>query len=764
MLHDASWELAQDAWEPDREAYFAAVMSQGNGYMAARGAWELAAGDEGSPGAFVAGVYADRPGEVRELVRAPDWTRLRLTLKTPDGRSIPVDSQGASVDQFRRRLSLRSGLLVSHAVFPLDAGARLTVVTQRFVSLASEHRVALTARISAERISGTLVAEAGWGPVPDQGGCTHLHPVRTGASAGDAWLLTQTRTGEYVLAFAGRLLGEHGRALEAGRPVGGGPGARSRIEIPLDPGDAVTLRWLGTVYTSRDETDDPLADALRDLDAFARDGQSMEFSRHARQWVNFWGDADVVVDGDSGLQRAVRFAAYHLRCSANPHDPRVSIGAKGLCDGYRGHVFWDTEIFMLPFFTATRPEIARSLLTYRHATLPGARRRAAGEGLRGARYPWESTDRGDEACPETAGARIGPGEMARISDGKEQIHVTADVAFAVARYVAATGDETFFADYGVEILLETARFWASRVQPLEGRDLYEVKQVVGPDEGHQGVNNNLYTNAMAAWNLREAARAAERLSRLDLRRWRELRGRLGLDGDEIASWRRVADRIVLQQPDEGGVIDQFDGYREMPDIPDYEAWIRSTTPEERRRQWIPYGTQLLKQPDVVMVFALFPEMYTDDVKRANLDYYEPRTTHRSSLGMAIHGIVNCDVGRVERGLEFIRRAAAVDLQDGMGNARLGVHTAAAGGIWFGLVRGIAGVRFVEGGFRVAPRLPKAVCALRFQLRYRSVRVCFEIDRDGIRVRREGPATEPVSIGFEDGCVILDAATPEARRP
>ncbi len=756
----STWMIVRDGWDAEREARQAALFTQGNGYVASRGAWELPAPGRGTPGTFAAGIYADRPGEVRELVRMPEWTRFRVRFRPRDGEECWLgESEPASV---RRSLNLRAGLLSTDAAFDLPGGGRIVLASRRFISLASEHRLAQTLRIAVDGAGGgSFEIEGGWEDPEPQNGFLHLDPTVSGHSEGDGWLSTQTRDGRYVVGCAARLVVEPDRADAAGAVVGEpSEGARRRVAFTLEKGRTATVRLFATIFTSRDEVEDPRAAALRELEAFVRCGQLDEFNRHARAWIRFWDDADVEIEGHPELERAVRFSACQLRSAANPSDPGVSIGAKGLCDGYRGHVFWDTEIFMLPFFTATAPEIARTLLTYRYVTLDDARRRAESEGLRGARFPWESTDRGLEACPERVGARIRPETVVRIFDGREQVHVVADVAFATASYFGQTGDESFMKAAGVEILLETARFWASRVQALEGRDLFAIKQVIGPDEGHQGVDNDVYTNVMARWNLLAAAGSAAWLARTDLSRWRELRARLRIDWEEIAEWRRIARGIIQQEPDESGLIEQFDGYFSMPDIPDYEAWLASTTPEQRRREWIPYGTSLLKQPDLVMLFVLFPEMYPRSVRERNLEFYEPRTTHRSSLGLAVHAIARFDLGSPERGLEFLERAAAVDLKDGMGNTALGIHTAAAGGVWLGLIRGMAGVRLSADGIELRPSIPDSVRALRFGLRFRGNRLRFEVRGDGVVIRREPGGPAPVRIRWRNRDLVLDDAHPE----
>jgi len=444
------------------------------------------------------------------------------------------------------------------------------------------------------------------------------------------------------------------------------------------------MRRLVSVFTTRDGPD-PRGAALAHVQGIdARRFESL-FSEHSKKWHEFWLKAQVRVPGRAAVEQALHFGSYHLRSAAGD-DPRVSIGARTLTGrAYEGHVFWDTEIFMLPFFLHTEPERARGLLLYRHHTLEGARRRAKALGYRGACFAWESTVTGDDVTPTKILLRSS-GKEIPIFTGSQQVHVTADVAYAVWRYWEATADEAFLAGPGAEILFETARFWASRV--VKGDRYRHIRGVVGPDEYHHGVNDNAYTNWMARHNLERAA-AVSRL--------------FNKNPSEGEEWAGLAQVLHCPGPDERGVIEQFEGFFGLQDfsLPPEE---RFKPPVSRLFDWDRINrAKLLKQADVLMLPLLFPDAFTDEIVAANYRYYEPLTDHGSSLSPPVHAAIAARIGLREDAERYWKQSLFLDLSNAMDNSTLGVHAATMGGTWQALVSGLLGVRFGDAGVQADPR-------------------------------------------------------------
>ena len=364
-----------------------------------------------------------------------------------------------------------------------------------------------------------------------------------------------------------------------------------RFYAKLAPGETLTAEKVVVMYTSRD-ADKPLETVLEEhhriLQAngeMAEEGgnyilhiegstsqQSCTQTRayqallaaHQAAWERYWDISDVIIEGDERAQQAVRYSLYQLRISVPVHDSRYSIAAKGLTGfGYRGHVFQDTEIFMLPYFTFVHPEMARNLLLYRYHLLPGARAKARLNGYDGAQYPWESTLDGGEATP---GAIVHPesGELIPVLNGFIELHITASIAFATWHYWDVTGDDEFMRHYGAELLLNTAMFWVSRVTYNAGSGEYEINDVIGPDEWHEHVNNNAYTNVMARWNIQAALDTLDWLKSAEAAKAQALLQKLQLDEQKLQHWRDVVAHIRVPQDKQSGLFEQFDGFFQLP--------------------------------------------------------------------------------------------------------------------------------------------------------------------------------------------------------
>ncbi len=411
---------------------------------------------------------------------------------------------------------------------------------------------------------------------------------------------------------------------------------------------------------------------------------------HRDAWLARWQASDLLIEGDPAAQRALRFAIYHLLSAANPQDDRVSIGARGLSGtSYKGHVFWDTDIFMLPFFILTYPDAARALAMYRYHTLAQARAKAARLGYRGALYAWESADSGEDVTPPFV--VTSDGQVVRILTGEQEQHISADVAFGVWNYWQATGDDRFLVEAGAEILIETARFWASRAQREED-SRYHIRGVIGPDEYHETVDDNAYTNGMARWNLETAAEIANLVAERWPGPWQALSRRLGIEPEESRRWQQVARDLYTGFDERTGLFEQFRGYFDLEEI-DLATFVPRTAPmdvlvgRERIQR-----SKVIKQPDVVMLVYLLWERMPPEVRKANFEYYEPRCAHGSSLSPAIHSLVAARLGDTELAQRYFRQAAEIDLDDSMGNAAGGIHAGALGGLWQATVLGFAGLR------------------------------------------------------------------------
>src|SRR6185312_5022216 len=454
-----------------------------------------------------------------------------------------------------------------------DPHGRITrIVSFRFASLSDRHLLLHSVSLTAENYSSAVRFESSM-EIGESAASLVEPDWKTRCSAGRPNVLPLTVSApgrDTTVAF-----GVTSQMLNSGQIAGrrmvniNGRRISEHCEIEVEVGGECHLHRLISVFSSR-ESPKPFECVMDHLSHVIPLGISAAASAHASEWESHWRAAEIEIDGDESLQRALRFAGYHLISAANPDDSRVSIGARTLSGpGYKGHIFWDTETYIVPFFIFTHPPSARALLEYRYHTLDAARRKADSAGFRGAMYPWESADTGDETTPK---AIITPnGEIIRVPNGELEIHITADIAYAVWQYWQETGDDDFFVSFGAEIMLESARFWASR-GATESDGFYHIRHVIGPDEYHEDVDDDAYTNLMAAWNLRRGAETAKLLQEHWPERWHDLAGQLQLADAEVSEWQKLAAAMFIAFDSKTLLYEQFTGYfnKEPIDLKRYE--------------------------------------------------------------------------------------------------------------------------------------------------------------------------------------------------
>ena len=436
----------------------------------------------------------------------------------------------------------------------------------------------------------------------------------------------------------------------------------------------------------------------------------------------------------------VRFALYHLNIMAKKDDNRVGIGAKGMTgEGYKGHSFWDTEIFILPYFTLTQPEAARSLLEYRYRGLYGARRKAQENGFEGAMYPWEAAWVDDgEVTPLWGAADVVTGKPMKILTGIIEQHITADVAFAVEQYFAVTGDQDFMDRCGYEMLIDTGRFWASRVTWDEKKGAWVILDVIGPDEYKEHVDNNAYTNYMAAHNLRLALRAMDEVEKRGGETYDRLHAQFNF-AESRARIQGVLDKMYLPQPDANGIVPQFEGYFDLTHI-DLTKYKRSsvvgTIYNDYNIEQIS-TFQVHKQADTLVLLLLMDDLFPADIKKKNYYFYEERTLHDSSLSKSTHCVLAADLHEDATAYNFFKGCGEIDLGPVMTTSDMGVHTASMGGIWQCAVYGFGGVRVVGDELHVNPRLPEDWTELEAPLCWRGQALRMHAAKDGVTLRNQG---------------------------
>jgi beta-phosphoglucomutase len=739
----AGWFITEEAFVPEELHHKETVFTLGNGYLGTRGSFE-----EGYPGArpatLIHGVYDDLPPANTELANAPDWPSLSILV---DGERFGLDR--GTVLSYRRDLDMRRGVLSRAVRWQSPAGHIVDLHFERFASLADPHLLAVRCQVMSVEAACDVQVHAGLSAYPENLGLLHWTRREQGGEDDSAWLQLTTRHSGIDLGMAVRLGlngGENAQIQAQACP--GYPMVQARFRA--SPGQPVTLTKIVTVVTSRD-VEGPLVDARHRLPEPEAYEELM--AAHEAAWAEVWRDSDVIIEGNADDQAAIRYNLFQTLIAAPRHDDRVSIGAKTLSGfGYRGHVFWDTELFILPFLIYTQPHIARNLLSYRYLTLPGARRKAEKAGYGGAMIAWESAATGDDVTPPWVLDPAGI-EMVRIWPGEIEQHISADVAYGTWQYWDATGDDEWMAARGAQIILETAVFWASRVEYNETRDRYEITNVIGPDEYHDHVDNNAFTNRLVKWHLETALEVLAWLRGYDPSRAAELESALDLSPERLAHWANIAGCMYVPHDPETGLIEQFEGFFRLKDLDleDYEPRTRSMHAIlgiEGANE-----AQVIKQADVLMLLFLLRGQaeYDDTTLAVNWDYYYPRTDHSygSSLGPPIHAILASEMDDPVEAYKHFWRTAYMDLENLRGNTPDGIHAAAAGALWQSVVFGFGGLRVTPEGLVATPHLPAEWSRLRFRVTYRGQWHEFDLEGQYGKAGQE-PGRRSVAHGPTDG--------------
>ena len=460
-----------------------------------------------------------------------------------------------------------------------------------------------------------------------------------------------------------------------------------------------------------------------------------------------WDNVPVTIQAaDPFDQMAIRFAQYHLYVMTPAHDNRMNVGAKGLSgEGYKGHTFWDTEMFVLPYFIYSDPAIARSLEEYRWLSLPGAHKKAAANNYQGAQFPWEAAWIDDgEVTPVWGAADIVTGLPTKIWSGFIEQHITADVAYGAWEYHQATGDQDFMDRCGYELILDTGKFWASRLEEGDDGRLH-INDVVGPDEYKEHVDDNAFTNYMAAWNIRKALEYSRQLKAEKPDLYRALDAKLGLAALE-PQWEEKLSRLYLPQPREDLVIPQDRTYLTLKDI-DLTKYKNQQNVGSIYRDYNQEQIthmQVSKQADILIMFLLLEDEFSAEVKRANWSYYEPRTLHDSSLSLSTHCILASDMGSRELAYQLFRSAAAIDVGPNMKTSDAGIHAGSLAGVWQSVVFGFGGVRMLDGKLRIDPALPDAWTSLDFYLYWHGQKLHVTLTHDAAVIENL-TAAAPVTL-------------------
>lgn len=692
---DDRWSVRVDPVPPERRRAWEAMLTLSDGSFGTRGLGE-ACGAASWPAVVAAGVYQDSPDPA--LLVGPIWASV--DLDPDDGWSETAE------------LDLHDAVLTSRFTHQ-DSGD--VVATTKFAS-------ATRRGVMAMRVVGPV------GRICDS---PPLTPPPTAPT--DAHVVVRSNDGA-----------PHERGAVTEMAVSSSAAAIGAAAVQRIV-DTDGRRLLTRLAAYRADSGGPIdTTAAREAVASAAEaGFDHLLAEHRDHWHQRWEPAHTDISGDRELDTAVKFAEYHLLACANGDDDEAAIGARGLTGpSYNGHVFWDTEVFVVPALAAMAPRSARAALMYRWHRLDAAQERARRSGRSGARFPWESAGDGRDVTPRQATDLHG--DVVQILTGDLEEHIVADVAWAVVRYVDWTGDHRFMTSIGATLLAETARYWASRIE-VDADGSGHLRNVIGPDEYHERVDDNAFTNVMAGHNLRVAS---------------ERCGRLGAASEtERRRWRDLSERIVDGFDPGTGVYEQFEGFDRLAPTLVSSIGTPPLNADVVLGHDVVQASQIIKQPDVLMLHHMIPDDVAPGTLEPNLDRYLPRTAHGSSLSPAICAGLLARAGRTNEAVQWFRIAALLDLDEVSGASTMGgVHLATMGGVWQALTHGFLGLRLTATGLDLDPTIPEDWGTVAHRVQFRTTPITIEASADSLRVT----APRDVEVGIGGGHDVWTGRSHEFR--
>lgn len=725
VLDLSPWLLPDTRFDPDSHMLKETLLSLGNGYLGTRGTFEegAPAGVQQCEGTYLNGVYSSEPIVYGESAHAFAKHNHKM-LQVANGKALslfldnePVDITGALSHE--RQLDMREGILQRRWVWQSRQGKQLAIESQRFISQDLPNILVTELTITALNFSGPVLLQSALDArypgyhkaddprVGEMSIADTLTLLSQGLTPQGGFMLHQAKgSNTLVAALWHDQLPELCQVLPAQEPSDNLLLQQYQLHLTAQQPQQLQKLVAYSHAPAGSDSNSLLQQVQQQLTTALERGVTLLAQQQRQWWQQFWQGADVNVAGDVGLQQGIRFNLFSLAQSAG-RNGNSNIAAKGLTGpGYDGHYFWDTEVYVIPTMSLLQPMLARQLLVHRYSQLPAARQRAREMShSQGALYPWRTI--GGEEC------------SAYFPAGTAQYHINAAIAYAIRSYYLASGDDAFMAEMGLEMLVETSRFWLNLgFFNQRAQQRFEIHQVTGPDEYTALVNNNYYTNAMVKLALEFTLDMLQKLP--------EQAQALGVTPQEQAVWHRAASKMYLPFDHDLNIHAQDDSFLQK------QPWDFANTPASHYplllnyHPLVIYRHQVLKQADTILANVLLDERVNPEQKKRDLAYYEPLTTHDSSLSACIHSIACAETGDLAKAEAFFGDSARMDLDNHHGNTEVGVHIACMAGSWLSLVQGFAGVRVRTSGLHLQPNLPEKLGELNFYLRYQQRLLAFKV--------------------------------------
>ncbi|WP_304224410.1 glycosyl hydrolase family 65 protein [Gracilinema caldarium] len=704
----------------------------GNGYLGYRGTVEEADASY-LPATIVNGLYDKQGTKWREPVNLPNPIVVRLYTLHEELLSI----KSPHLISHEQQLNFKYGIFSRKSNWRINE-VTVSVQSERFASMVDIRRLYQKYTVTADKSVDLRIERGIDGTVHDING-PHLIQFECSSIENKMILLckTQERGIPIQIISEGFVEGRSFRKQIKDQPLKTTFSAET-IYIHLEANEVFTLYCNAQMFIGSTEVAYE-ADCLLRKD-HGRSLYTKALQIHKERWDKIWLDGDVKIEGDPISQSQVRYNLYQLHIIAPRHANALSIPARGLSgQTYKGAVFWDTEQFISHYFLSTDPVVANSFINYRIQTLPGAKRKAQEYGYLGAFYAWESQESGDDACSHFNVVDVFTGRPQRTYFRDKQIHISADVVYLIKRYCDVTGDFTLLRNGALEVIVNCALFYISYIVYVPAKQRYEIRDVTGPDEYHERVNNNAFTNIIILFTLKTAADYLEYYDKEDTSFYKEIIEKTGIE-PYLQIIEDIIKKLYIPEPNSEGIIEQFDDYFKLEDIDIDNLKKRLLDPKE---YWggangIASHTQIIKQADVVAMLYLFKDDYSEFIKRNNLLFYESRTEHGSSLSASMHALLYCDINEPDKAFNYFKKTAETDLTgESKQFAGLiyigGTHPAANGGTWMSVVYGFCGYSVKNGVIQVNPRLPREWRSVSFVSYVKGKRYTITVTKDGYTI-------------------------------
>lgn len=717
----------------------------GNGYLGYRGTFPNSGSDDFAA-CIVSDTYDNADGKWKELCNVPNGLFTDFII---DDKKLDWESEKGG---YCRSLNLQDATLTVE-----KTEANFQVSVERFATMDRLHLLVMRSTIEA------------------------LSDIELTLSSGidaDVWSLNGNHFQSVELAEQGDYLMSHAKTVENGidifvleyQKIVGGEIASESIDINdlsamrnstlrIAKGKTIVVEKLVSIFSSNDCAE-PKKSAITMLDEARKEGFEGVKSTHTKKWAMVWDKHDIKIESDDQAQVLTRFNLFH-NIIHTPTHALLPVGARGLsCQAYQGAAFWDQEIFNMPMYLHSNPEIAKNILKYRYETLSGARQKALDLGYRGAFYAWISGDDGKELCPSFFFKDVISGRKIRNHFNIWQIHVSPDIAYSIWRYFEVTGDVEFLEQYGTEMMLDISLFLMTRSFFNVAKQQYEFIRLLGPDEYHENVDNNVFTNYQARYTLQKTMQSVAMLRDKNPEKLAQLLAELDITEHTLSLFEDMIEKIYIKHVNDDLLIEQFDGYFELEDVSPKTLAGRLI---DKGEYWgwpngVAVHTQVIKQADLIQLFVLHDD-FPMDVLKANYDYYEPRTEHGSSLSPAMYSIIASKIGYTEQAYDYYIKSCMVDLKDSNksvsgGTFIGGIHTASCGAVWQMIVLGFAGYSIHDNCLHFKPSLPENWTGCEFNLQYQGQSLTVKLTAQTLTLTGHWDDTQQLDIEVAGSRYVL----------